>query len=221
MRKLSLLLFLITCPNLLVAQSEEQTRRFHFGVLGGAQMIGKTFNYEKLAMTKGALFGLNASYAFSEKQTGLSIHIQPHWSFYNRTNKDDGNSYSYRLQAVNLPLLLRYTLSVGKIRPFAEAGLNIRYRTLFKIKKTGYLCELTGCVTGEKTIDLQPETSQDIVGLVAGAGVEIEIGKVMIPVTIRLNEGIGTYKMKEQWEDQYYYEDIKTRNIQITTGITF
>ncbi|GLU56172.1 outer membrane beta-barrel protein [Dyadobacter frigoris] len=181
----------------------------------------ETFKYESLTTTKGAIFGIDASYTLIPKKSGLSIHIQPNWSNYKRTNKDHGNTYTYRLQAINLPILLRYTFTSGKIRPFAEAELNIRYRTDFKVKNKGYLCELYGCANGEKTIDLQPQTTQDIVGIVAGAGVEFEVGKIVIPITIRLNEGIGTYKMKELREDSYYYYDIKTSNIQITTGITF
>lgn len=219
MKKLSSILFLLFFPTILLAQLEQ--RQFHFGIIGGTQLLGKTFSYESLTTAKGALFGLDVSYDFAPKKSGFSIHAQPNWSNYKRTNKDRGNTYTYRLQAINLPVLLRYTFTSGKIRPFAEAGLNVRHRTAFKVENKGYICELYGCANGEKKIDLQPQTTQDVIGIVAGAGVEFEIGKVVIPITVRLNEGIGTYKMKEIWEDTSYYSDIKTRNIQITTGITF
>lgn len=219
MRNLSLLALLLFLPNSLFAQSEQ--KQFHFGIIGGTQFLGKTFKYESMTITKGALLGIDVSYAFTQKNAGFSIHTQPYWSNYKRTNENHGNTYTYRLQAINLPLLLRYTFTSSKIRPFAEAGLNVRHRIAFKVQNKGYLCELYGCAFGEQRIDLQPQTSKDLVGIVAGAGVEFEIGKVVIPLTIRLNEGIGTCKMKENREDSYYYYDIKTRNIQITTAIIF
>ncbi|MCF0056387.1 outer membrane beta-barrel protein [Dyadobacter sp. CY356] len=209
--------FLFT--NLLYAQSQQ--KQFHFGILGGTQIIGKTFQYESLANIKGAVLGIDVSYAFKPERSRFSIHAQPNWSSYKRTNEDRGDTDIYQCQAINLPLLLRYSFTSGKIRPFAEAGVNVRYRTDFKVENRGNICELYGCFSGERIIDLQPEVTQNVIGLVAGAGIEFEIGKISIPITVRINEGIGTSQMKEMREDSYYYSDIKTRNIQITTGITF
>ena len=184
-------------------------------------MLGKTFQYESLANIKLAGLGIDVSYAFNPEQSRFSIHAQPNWSTYKRMNKDHGDTDNYQWQSINLPFLLRYTFIIGKIRPFAEAGVNVRYRTVFKVENKGNICELYGCFSGERTINIQPEVTQDVIGIIAGTGVEFELGRIIIPITVRINEGIGTSEMKEMREDSYYCSDIKTRNIQITTGITF
>jgi len=120
-------------------------------------------------------------------------------------------------------LLLDMLSHREKIRPFLEAGLNVRTRTFFEITQTGTICQIYDgpCFYGENTIDLHPQTSQDRFGVLAGVGVELDVWRITIPVTIRINEGLGTYKMKKMMADSYYYDELKTSNIQITAGITF
>lgn len=206
-----------------LAQTEVSERKVHFGIIAGSHIFGETFTYEKIATVKGAVLGLDLSYNFSPRKSGLSFHVQPNWSNYIRSNRDIYTSYNYKIQSVNLPMLLRYTFFSGKIRPFVDAGLNVRSRTSFNININGEICRETPstCVTGEENINLHPQTTRDRIGVLAGAGVEFDVWRVTIPVTVRLNEGIGTYKMKNMLQDASYYDDIKTRNIQITTGITF
>jgi len=217
----TLLLYFLT--NLVLAQTEVSERKVHFGIMGGSHIFGKTFTYEKIETVKGAVLGFDLSIKFSPEKSGFSFHIQPNWSNYIRTNRENNTSYDYKIQSINLPLLLRYTFLTGKIRPFVEAGLNVRSRTSFDIDINGTICQFepATCSPGFEKIDLHPQTSQDRVGVLAGAGVEFDIWKISIPLSIRFNEGIGTYKMKKKIEDHYYYDNIKTRNIQITTGITF
>jgi len=216
-------LLLCFLTSLVLAQTEVSERKVHFGLIGGSHVFGETFSYEKIKTVKGVALGLDLSYKFSPEKSGLSFHVQPNWSNYIRTNRENNTSYDYKIQSINIPLLLRYTFLTGKIRPFVEARLNFRSRISFDIDINGTICryEPAMCFPGREKIDMHSQTSQDRVGVLAGMGVEFDIWKISIPLSIRLNEGIGTYKMKHQYEDHYYYDDIKTRNIQITTGITF
>lgn len=61
----------------------------------------------------------------------------------------------------------------------------------------------------------------DKVGLLASLGVEFDVWQLAIPVTVRINGGVGTFQMKQQLADSYYFDKIKARNIQVTAGITF
>ncbi|MCF2447587.1 PorT family protein [Dyadobacter sp. CY345] len=221
--KIYLTLFLCFLTTLVFAQTKDVERKWHFGILGGTHIFGETFTYEKIKTVKGAVLGLDLSYKFLPAKSGLSFHVQPNWSIYIRTNSGNSTTYDYKIQSINLPLLLRYTFLTGKIRPFLEAGLNVRTRTSFDIDINGRICsyEPAMCFSGQETRDMHSQTSQDRVGVLAGVGIEFDVWRISIPVSIRFNEGIGTYKMKERFEDHYYYDDIKTRNIQITTGITF
>lgn len=208
--------------SLAFAQKNDYDRKLRFGVFGGRHILGETFTYEKIKAVSGPIFGLDFSYNFRSNKSGLSIHIQPNWTSYYRNNKEPATSDDYKTQALNVPLLARYSFGTGKIRPFIEGGLNIRSRKSFQFERNGRICiYMSPCANGKQTIDLHPELTDDKAGLIAGLGVEFDVWQLTIPVTVRLNEGIGTYEMKERMEDSYYFDKIKTRNIQVTAGITF
>ncbi len=214
--------FLLLSSCLAFSQKSNDDRKLRFGVFAGRHILGETFTYEKIKTVSGPVFGLDFSYNARSDRSGLSIRIQPNWTSYNRNNKEQETSDVYKIQALNIPLLARYTFGGRKIRPFIEGGLNLRSRTSFDFKRNGRICSFIGpCSYGQQTIDLHPELTDDKIGLVAGLGVEFDLWHLTIPVTVRLNEGLGTYEMKQQLADSYYFDKIKTRNIQVTAGITF
>lgn len=204
------------------AQNKSTDRKLHLGVFAGRHLIGETFTYEKLKQASGALAGLDMSYKLGKQRPGISIRLQPHYARYQRINKEHPNTDQFTVKSFNVPLLARYALGPGKIRPFLEAGLNFRWRTAFKYERNGQICSFIGpCSYGQQSLDLHKELTHDRIGLVAGVGVEVDVWQLTTALTVRVNEGVGTFRMEEQLADSYYFDQIKTRNFQVTAGISF
>lgn len=207
-------------------QDVTRLRKVDFGIWGGLPVLGKFDSNDHLRSASGLTIGLNVGYYFSKPKRGLSVHLQPNWSEQSVAKESGINTAFFQKatwtsQAVNIPVLLRWTFSTGNIRPFLEFGPNLQFRTALSSKNQGTLCGIYNCSSYEARIDMHAETSQDRIGLIAGAGVELNIWKLTIPVGVRIVEGIGTYEMNIIREDSYYYQGLKTRSVQIVTGISF
>lgn len=119
-----------------------------------------------------------------------------------------------------VPFLLRYTILGGKIRPFAEVGGNWVVRTSVKYKATGLFCpDGLGCgpLNNEEKVR---NADVNRIGALASAGVQIDVGKVTIPITLRAIQDI---KKKEVYIDSFGAEAVvpKARLIQLTAGLVF
>jgi hypothetical protein len=207
-------------------QDVARHRKIDFGIWGGLPVLGKFDSNDHLRSASGLTLGINVGYYFRQPRQGLSIHLQPNWSEQSVAKKSGINTAFFQKatwtsQSVNIPVLLRWTFSTGNIRPFLEFGPNLRFRTALSQRNEGKTCGVSNCSNYDATIRMQSEISQDRIGLTAGAGVELDIWKLTIPVGVRIVEGIGTYKMNIVREDSYYYQGLKTRGIQIVTGISF
>ncbi|MEO6287650.1 MAG: outer membrane beta-barrel protein [Dyadobacter sp.] len=222
---LPLLSFLLVA-NMVQAQNSREFRRFGVGVYAGPQFFGKIYDNDKVSNVSGLASGLDLSYAFSKQPQGFSLHFQPGYNSFKYFATKGANSPFYlettwRWKAFHFPLLLRYTFTSGMIRPFAEVGPTLRLRKALTIREYGYACGFAGCSGNDITNDLQSETNKDPIIITAAAGVEIDIWKITIPVSIRLQEGIRDYGMKDYSTDGAYYDGLKTRTIQVTAGISF
>ncbi|MCE6992447.1 outer membrane beta-barrel protein [Dyadobacter sp. CY323] len=208
------------------AQQTHAFRKFGAGIYGGPQLFGKIFTNTKLDDISGITAGLDIRYALSKQPQGFSLHFQPSYNSFRLFTSEGANTQLYRertwkWEAFHFPLLARYTFSSGWSRPFAEVGPTLRIRKALTIRNAGYGCGVAGCSGGDITTDLDPITNNDPIVLTAAAGVEIDIWKITIPISVRLQQGFGTYEMKEQREDALYYDKLKTNTIQVTAGVSF
>ena len=86
-------------------------------------------------------------------------------------------------------------------------------------------CGLAPCDFNWKvTENIIGKTTSERIILLASVGTELNLGGVQIPISLRINESIGTYKLNDQNYSRRTRDnisDFKTRTIQIVTGVTF
>ena len=223
---LLIIFFLINIP--LFAQDAKPFKKWRFGIIGGYQPVGVVYDYDKYSSGSGFVGGLSSQLNFTKKASGLSLLFQPHWASFKQGYEvfgPDSRSGSYHdawiTKSLNFPLLVRYTLGKGVVRPYVEMGLNGRFGTSLKLNEEGYICRFVGCAQGTFNNNLQSEISQDHIGVIAGIGAELNLGGMTIPLSIRSNNVFGTDGTKEYIVDGSNYDNLKTRTIQIVTGISF
>lgn len=224
MKKLPFLTVLVLVINL--SANAQQFKKFGAGVYGGAQLFGKIYSNDDLAKISGFTAGVDLRYSFSRQPEGFSLHFQPGFNTFRQITGSGDNSQVemetiWKWRAFHLPVLVRYTFSSGKVRPFAEIGPMLRFRQALKVNTSSSICGFAGCYFRETNSDLHPLTTKDAIGLTAGAGVEVDLWKVTIPVSIRIQEGFGTYETNVTFYESPGYKHLKTKAIQVTAGINF
>ncbi|MCF0041571.1 outer membrane beta-barrel protein [Dyadobacter fanqingshengii] len=224
MKKLPFLAVLILITNL--SANAQQFKKFGAGVYGGSQLFGKMYSNDDLSKISGFTAGVDLRYSFSKQPEGFSLHFQPGFNTFRQITESGDNSQVemetiWKWRAFHLPVLLRYTFSSGKVRPFAEIGPMLRFRQALKVNTSNNICGIAGCYFQETNSDLHPLTTKDAIGLTAGAGVEVDLWKVTIPVSIRIQEGFGTFETNVTFYESAGYQNLKTRVIQVTAGINF
>lgn len=206
------------------AQSDAPRRQWRLGVLAGRPVAGKIYEGANIESASGVVAGTDFSYDFEKVKSRASMHFQPAFVTFKKTEvMGEKNSQYYvesqwKWEAIHLPLSFRYTLPTGRVRPFVELGFNFRLRTAFTIRGSGTICGIAGCTAVSSRKSIQNTAEKDKLGILAGVGVEVDAGKVMIPLNLRLVDGI----QKKQYVDQALsptYSNVKTKMIQITSGV--
>lgn len=226
MKRLSLSVFLIFClQNFVHGQSADSSPRWHFGVMGGLHLITYSPNDSYKAI-KSPMAGLDIGYDFQNSPRGWSLRLQPNFTAIRNTSKSGtyGTGYymefKWRTQYIELPMLVRYTITDGKIRPFAEIGASWNVWRHSSVGGSGLDCRDGGCYPFEiKRTDANFEGNR--FKALAGAGVQIDVGKVTIPITVRVLDNL---KKRESILDPgtgSEYKLPKARMVQVTTGVAF
>ncbi|MBO9617146.1 MAG: outer membrane beta-barrel protein [Dyadobacter sp.] len=227
MKRLSASVFLILfLQNFVHGQPTDTFRRWYFGVMAGPQFSRLIPKDPGAGWTTGIFSAIDVSYALQHSAKGWSVHFQPgvNGSRSKRTNSDSTfhMTWKSKVMSVNLPLLVRYTFLEGKIRPFAEAGASYLMYNSWSLKGEGYFCQDGGCYPNEFDAKIKNSVKKGRFSALAGVGVEFDLGKVTIPVTVRWNEQL---LKKETFYDPVSatttYASFKSRTIQVAAGITF
>ncbi|MCF0069429.1 PorT family protein [Dyadobacter sp. CY261] len=223
-----LLLALWLLPWEVYSQSPVEGRHWRFGVMAGRQFKGKIYETTKMGSARGIIGGLDVSYAFEKARSGPSIHFQPNFSTFEKTETDGAAQSMYyteskwKWEAVTVPLLVRYTVLGGRVRPFVEAGVSWRFRTGFSVNVRRETCGFAGCYATDTLINIQDIAKQDGFGIQAGGGLEVDVWNVTIPITIRIAESVrrysGTY---DPAVNAASYSNLKTKVVQISAGVVF
>ncbi|MCF0069430.1 PorT family protein [Dyadobacter sp. CY261] len=211
----------------LFGQSESDTRRWHFGAMVGPQFMTFSPKQENFKGITGIMAGLDVGYRLQNSPKGWSAHLQPYFVGFRNTQEQGEQNTNYyiklesKTRSISLPLLVRYTILGGKIRPFAELGTSWSINSSSTFKSSGRICiDGSGCspVTGEEKINF---TDDDRLGALVGAGVQVDIGKITIPIGVRVVQNI---KKRETYTDPSTGENrtiSRARGIQLTAGISF
>lgn len=170
--------------------------------------------------------GADIGYNLQNSHKGWSLHLQPYFMA-SRSTTEIGTkgteSYSEnksKMKTVNMPLLVRYTITSGKIRPFAEIGAVWMAWNRWSFKSTTMICRDGGCydLVGDWA---HGNVKENRFSALASAGVQVDVGKLTIPVSVRV---LQLLKRKEVVYDPFSGMDYTiptTRSIQVTAGLTF
>ncbi len=227
MKRLSASAFLmLLLQTFTYAQTPDSFHRWQFGALGGVHFIvysPKEPNYKAIT---GPMAGVDVGYNFQNSRKGWSVRLQPNFAAVRNTSKSGtyGTGYymefKWRTQYAEIPLLVRYTITGGKIRPFAEAGATWNAWRHSSVGGSGLDCHDGGCYPFEIA-----RTDANFDGnrfkALAGAGVQIDIGKVTIPITVRVLDNLKKRESLLDPSTGSEYKLPKPRTIQVTAGVTF
>lgn len=226
MKKYSLLIALIAFTHAFsFGQSETGAKRWIFGAFTGPQLAFLVPDQSSKA-SKGILAGADVGYRFQNSAKGWSVHLQPNFSVLRNKQVlgDESTIYYFTMKSkshsIMVPFLVRYTILDGKIRPFAEVGGNWVVRTSVSYKIKGRFCSDGMACNPLDNEDKTRNADVTRIGALVSAGVQIDVGKVTIPITIRAIQDI---RKKEIYIDDFGTgaTSPKTRLIQLTAGVTF
>jgi hypothetical protein len=221
-----LMILFVALQTYALGQDTSDGRRWHFGVMAGPNFtifVPKTEGFEA---APGFLAGADIGYSLQNSQKGWSLHLQPNF-IASRSSTEFGTkgteSFSEtksKNKTVNLPVLVRYTITGGKVRPFVEIGAVWNVWNRWSFKSRNMVCIDGGCY--DMVGDWAHGTVKDRrFSALASAGVQVDIGKVTIPITVR---ALQLLKKKETFYDPFSgleYTIPTVRSIQVTAGITF
>lgn len=219
-----LAILMATAESLAFGQSANDVRRWQFGAMAGPNFtifVPKSAGYDAVP---GFMAGVDVSYRLQNSLKGWSLHLQPYFQG-SRSSTEFGtrgsSSYSKtksKTRTMNLPLLVRYTISGGKVRPFAELGAVWNMRNRWSFKST--VCDSAGCYDfgeGWQSVDNKDRKFSAL----ASAGVQVDVGKVTIPITVRV---LQLLKKKETFYEPFVGRELTiptVRTIQVTAGLEF
>lgn len=207
-------------------QSDKPYRPWKFGVMVGRPVAGKIYDNNKMTWASGLAVGLDLGYHFEKKDFGPSMHFQPGFNTFKITETVGSRDNQYyvasrwKWEAIHLPVSFRYTFSAGIVKPFVEFGVNFRFRTALFFRNSGHICGVVSCFSAGGGQSLQNVANKDKLGILAGAGVEVDAGKVTIPISIRLVDSILQPKNNDDQGPTPTYSNLRTKLIQVTAGFT-
>lgn len=225
MKQLSFAITLIiTLQTIVCGQSADTFRRWRFGAMAGPNFtiyVPKSAGYDAVP---GFMTGVDIGYSLQNSYKGWSLRLQPYFQA-SRSSTESGTkgtaTYSKsksKTRTINLPLLVRYTITGGKVRPFAEVGTVWNARNRWYFKST--ICDSAGCY--DFGGDWQNVSNKDRrFSALLGAGVQVDVGKVTIPITVRV---LQLLKKKETFYDPFSGTELTiptVRTIQVTAGLAF
>lgn len=191
--------------------------------------------------------GMQAMLEATFYMKGLSISLQPTYRYsiyvysneYQWTNPDNVSEYlilnyeqEQRLDFIDLPLILKYDILKGKIRPFIQAG--IYYSALINATKEVIIKNNDFASGGVNTISSEPVIigAKDLFtgywGWMTGAGINYNLGNIRFVLEANYWKGMSNIS---NTENRYSndrlsgigeaQDDLKLNSIIISTGILF
>ncbi|WP_247233472.1 hypothetical protein [Telluribacter sp. SYSU D00476] len=200
-----------------------QERDVKVGVVVGKSLLGTYQSEAPWRGVGGGLVGVDLNYPLFKNAPRLSLHFQPHWEKAHYHNRSGELSNELIHQSINLPILLRFQLSShSRFRPFVEVGAG--YRVAIKHQYKGYtiICPFaTPCRNLPYETDLVSASPRGSVALLAGVGAELPLGSVRIPITVRVNQSVSSYRLDNSGTSHSPFKEVQTSTLQVVTGVSF
>jgi len=152
---------------------------FHFGVQAGANVSSLTGDdvetylsggdlSNKIGLVGGVILQLDLSAMFA-------ISLEPYYTQKGILTSSGGNDMTFDLSYVEVPLMLKYYIPLGPVKPSIQAGGSLAFNTLAQAVQDG----------DSNPVD---EISSTDVGVIAGVGLEIDKFLINIRYEIGLTD---------------------------------
>jgi len=208
-------------------QPAAEPRRWHFGAMLGPQFSWLVPKISYSDRTGGIMAAADVSYAFQNSPKGWSLHLQPGINrfrsrqVYGEKGTDYYMKWDWKSMNINAPLLVRYTIIDGKIRPFAEIGASYAPRYYWKVKGTGETCLNGQCSPNDFDDKGNDQVEKGKFSGLGGVGVEFDLGRVTIPVTVRWIEQLKKVEQFREVTTGLDYTIPRSRGLMVAVGVTF
>ncbi|MDR6806635.1 hypothetical protein J2Y45_003827 [Dyadobacter sp. BE34] len=162
-------------------QTAKPDRPWRFGVLAGLPVAGKIYDNGKMQSASGLVVAADLGYYFEDRKSGPSLHFQPGFSTFKKTETDGRKDGRYYVESI---------------------------------------CGIISCneVSGGQSI--QNVASKDKVGILAGVGVEMDAGKITIPLSVRLVDTFLKPKVSDDLGLTQVPSNLRTKLVQVTAGFS-
>ncbi len=178
----------------------------HVGVLGGLNLANMSMDPgEGADLSRRTVFGLGLVVDFSLGDNS-ALHLEPMYIQKGSVRTADGVDNEIKMAYFELPLILRYDIGTGNIKPYVMAGPTFGFNLSAKVKEIGGDVE-----------DMKNDVKSVDFGFGIGAGVRLPMGRNYIFVESRyaigvadINDAAGGLK-----------PIVKTNGIQMFAGFTF
>jgi len=183
----------------------------NLGVLGGLNLANYSIDpaHEGTDWSNRTAFGFGVVLDFNLIEP-VALLLEPMYlQKGTKTDWEETSEIEFISAYLEIPVMLKYTFATSKIKPYVIAGPSIGYNLSAQIKASG---------GGESREDDEKKYYKSLdFSLGFGAGVNVPMGNNSIFVEARYTLGLTNIS-----DDPYHKEkDIKTKGIQIFTGITF
>ncbi|NQT25136.1 PorT family protein [candidate division KSB1 bacterium] len=181
----------------------------NIGVLGGINLANVDIDpLEEVELSNLTAFGFGGVLDFNLNEM-LTLHLELMYLQKGVNGKWDIYDLENKVTYLEVPILLKYSIGTGNIKPYLIAGPTI-----------GYLLSGTGKISGggySSEEDLKETTKNLDYGIGLGAGVGMPMGNNSIFLEARYAMGLANINDDPDDPDT----EVKTKGIQIFAGITF
>lgn len=194
-------------------------KRFGLGIFAGLNysfplVVNQFPNY--FAPHTNLLTGIDLRYRLSDK---ASLHLQPSWTPVNDVQPE--NSWTipvFSFTTIKLPIVYRYYMLPSRKWLFLQTGVSINYLAASNFREE----RIVVCIVGPCPRLIGPEispTNRAALSGIAGIGINVEIQKISIPITLQYERYINSYLFPGQYDAQR--TSVKFEGFAITTGVNF
>lgn len=205
------------------AQTAGTKSRLGYGLIGGLDVYGTFKDGFRMKKVGGGFIGIDLSYAVGQGKFQPTVHFQPNWEQFSFRTEEEIVGNKFLFQSINLPVLLRYKFANAKrLRPFLEVGASYKWKMKYYYRYRDRACGIVAgmpCIEFDYVRELTDPSMKGEVVMLIGAGVELDLNRMKVPVAIRLNDGLGTFTMN--YHRRGVITGLKTQTIQVVTGVTF
>ena len=221
-----LLVCLIAVVMTLTGSQAQESTKSKTSRWGASVFAGLNYSYPRINTGYPAHFsphanllaGIDVNYRLNPR---ASLHAQPSWTRIDKV-RPDRDIYSlspgFSITTIKIPLLYRYYILPTHRSLFVEVGVG--YNQLVKSdyrEEITMECLIAPCPT-YYTSNIPASNKSAISGL-AGVGVNIELHKISIPITLRYERYLSDYTFPGQYRERP--APIKFESFALTTGVNF